>query len=193
GLGVVMCGGVGRLGGGIEDAADGAGTWRGQAGLGWHQVQVAAGGDRGGGGCRFHGGGGVGSVLGFGRVLGLGGYVFGRGWRDVGLVGVEFDVRRDGRVYGLGDLRRDRRGGFHGGDLLLVFGLFDLAELVVHLHAEFAGGATELVHKLADIAGELGQLLRTEEKQGDEEDDGTVLKAGHVLFVMIRQRAVSSE
>jgi hypothetical protein len=29
------------------------------------------------------------------------------------------------------------------------------------------------------LAGELGQLLRPEEKQGEEEDDGAVLKARH--------------
>jgi hypothetical protein len=29
------------------------------------------------------------------------------------------------------------------------------------------------------LPGEFGQLLRAEEKQGDEEDDGAVLKARH--------------
>ena len=113
-----------------------------------------------------------------------------------GVVGVELDVGGDGLVESvfrrLGNRRRDRRGGFHGFDLLPVLGLLDLAELVVHLHAEVRGGATELVHKLADVAGELGQLLRTEEEQGDEEDDGAVLEAGHVLIAMIRQSAVGS-
>ena len=70
-------------------------------------------------------------------------------------------------------------GGFHGGDLLLLLGLLGDAELVFHLHAELVGGAAELAHELAELAGELGQLLRAEEKQGEDEDEGAILKAGH--------------
>jgi phage-related minor tail protein len=73
--------------------------------------------------------------------------------------------------------------------IVLLFGLLDLAELVVHLHTELVGGATELVHQFADVTGKLGELLRSEEQQGDEEDDGAVLKTGHVLSAMIRQDA----
>ena len=59
-------------------------------------------------------------------------------------------------------------GGLHGGDLFLLLGLFGDAELFFHLHAELVGGAAELGHELAELTGELGQLLRTEEKQGEE-------------------------
>ncbi len=55
----------------------------------------------------------------------------------------------------------------------------DDAELVFHLHAELVGGAAELGHELAQLAGEFGQLLRAEEEQGEEEDECAVLKARH--------------
>src|SRR5580704_4598178 len=75
GLGIVVCGrGVRRLGDGIEEAAQGAGTGDGQAGFGRQQVQVAVGGY---GEWLWHGldgAGGVGDAL----ALGLGGDVF---WR----------------------------------------------------------------------------------------------------------------
>ena len=58
-------------------------------------------------------------------------------------------------------------GGFHGGDLLLLFRLVGDAELFLHLHAEFVGGAAKFAHEFAQLTGELGQLLRTEEKQGE--------------------------
>ena len=79
----------------------------------------------------------------------------------------------------VGDGRGDGSGGFHGGDLLLLLGLFGHAQLVFHLHAELVGGAAELAHELAQLAGELGQLLRAEEEQGENEDEGAVLKARH--------------
>ena len=83
-------------------------------------------------------------------------------------------------VFGFsGDGRGDRCGGFHGGDLLPLLGLLGDAELVFHLHAEFVGGAAELGHEFAELAGEFGQLLRPEEEQGEKEDDGAVLKARH--------------
>ena len=81
------------------------------------------------------------------------------------------------------ELRRDRRGhrsgGFHGGDFLALLGLVGDAELFFHLHAEFVGGAAELRHQLAELAREFGQLLRPEEKQGEKDENGAVLKARH--------------
>ena len=51
----------------------------------------------------------------------------------------------------------------------LLLRLVGDAELFFHLHAELVGGAAELGHELAELAGEFGQLLRPEEKQGEEE------------------------
>ena len=76
-------------------------------------------------------------------------------------------------MFGFGDVERgDWGGGFDGCDFLLLFGLLDGAELVVHLEAELGGGAAEFAHELAEVAGEFGQLLRSEEEQGEDEDDG---------------------
>lgn len=57
------------------------------------------------------------------------------------------------------------RGGFDSGDLLLAVGLLRDAELFLHLRAEFIGGATEVGHQLAELAGKDGQLLRSEEQK----------------------------
>ncbi len=52
-------------------------------------------------------------------------------------------------------------------------------EFFFHLHAELVGGAAKPRHELAQLACELRQLLRPEEKQGEKDEDGAVLKARH--------------
>ena len=76
-------------------------------------------------------------------------------------------------------------GGFDGGDLLLAVGLLGDAELFFHLGSELVGGAAEVAHELAELAGEDGQLLRAEEEQGEEDDEGAVAKPG-IVNGMIR-------
>ena len=85
----------------------------------------------------------------------------------------------DGVLGAVGDGGRDRSGGFHGGDFFPLLLLVGDAELFFHLHAELVGGAAELGHELAQLAREFRQLLRPEEKQGEEDEDGAVLKARH--------------
>ena len=75
----------------------------------------------------------------------VGGFACGRGG---GGFGGRF---RKGRGYG--------SGGFHGGDFLLLVGLFGDAELVLHLHAELVGGAAELAHELAELTGSSGSFF----------------------------------
>ena len=84
----------------------------------------------------------------------------------------------DGILRAVGDGRGDWRCGFHGGDFFLLFFLLGDAQLFLHLHAELVGGAAEFAHQLAELAREFGQLLRAEEEQGEEEDEGAVLKLG---------------
>ena len=101
--------------------------------------------------------------------------------RATSRAGVVSGAAAGGGVRARGCLERgDGCGGFDGGDLLLLLGLLGDAELFFHLSAELVGGAAELGHELAELAGEHGQLLRTEEEQGEEEDDGAILKAGHM-------------
>ena len=63
---------------------------------------------------------------------------------------------------------RDRRGGFHGGDLFLTIGLLGLAELLFHLHLEFVGSTAELTHPLADLSGQDRQFLRPKEQKRED-------------------------
>ena len=63
------------------------------------------------------------------------------------------------------------------GNLFLPFRLLGDAQLVFHLHTEVVRGPPKLTHEFADLAGEFGKFLGTEEKQRNEEDDGAVLKA----------------
>ncbi len=76
----------------------------------------------------------------------------------------------------------DGRGGLHGLDLFLLLGLLGSAELVFHLEAELVGGTAKLGHQLAQLTGELGQLLWPKEQKGQKYDDGAVLKARHKYF-----------
>lgn len=69
--------------------------------------------------------------------------------------------------------------GLHGSDFFLLLLLVGDAEFFFHLHAELVGGAPELGHELAQLAGEFRQLLRPKEKQSEEDEDGAVLKARH--------------
>jgi hypothetical protein len=85
-----------------------------------------------------------------------------------------FHLPSFGRVNGKRGLYR--RGCFDSGDLFLFLFLFDQAKLLVHLQAELGGGAAKLTHQLAELAGELGQTLGTEEQEGDEDEEGAVLR-----------------
>ena len=71
-----------------------------------------------------------------------------------------------------------RRGSFDGGDLLLAVSLLGDAKLFFHLCAELVAGAAEIGHQLAELAREHGQLLRTEEQQGQQNDDSVSRKPG---------------
>src|SRR5207244_2932454 len=77
--------------------------------------------------------------------------------------------RRDGVVGLVGDRWGDRGSRFHGGDLFPLLLLIGDTEFLFHLHAELVGGAAELGHQLAQLARELRQLLRPEEKQGEKD------------------------
>ncbi len=153
------------MGDGIEDAGEGGGAGGGEAGGGGHHVEVAVGGDGEWGRCGFRGGVGDEVVhCGVDAVFG------GRNGIFKGGFGAEVGV------FGFGDVLcgdgGDGGGGFHGDDFFLLFGLLGEAELVFHLDAELGGGSAEFSHELADVACEFGQLLRSEEEQGDKEDDG---------------------
>ncbi len=150
--------GLGAVGDGVQDrgkrgglgAVDGPGRWETSGRR--HDAELAFGGDgerRGGGRCCFR----VAEVRNGGGVGDLG--------------------------CGFGEGGRKRGGGFHGSDLLLLLGLVGYAELIFHLHAELVGGAAELGHELAELTGELGQLLRTEEDKGEEKDKGAIAEARH--------------
>ena len=67
----------------------------------------------------------------------------------------------------------------HGGDLLLLLGLLGDAKLLLHLHAELVGGTAELAHQLPELTREFGQLLRAEENQSKDEDEGAIAEARH--------------
>ncbi len=75
------------------------------------------------------------------------------------------------------------RGGFEGGDLLLLVGLLGGSELIFELHAELVGGAAELAHELAELTGEFGEFFGAKEEQRDEEDDGAVLEAHRASMI----------
>jgi hypothetical protein len=89
------------------------------------------------------------------------------------------DRRRDGVLGSIRDRWCDRSGRFHRRDFFSLLLLVGDAELFFHLHAEFVGGAAKLRHELAQLAREFRQLLRPEEKQGEEDENGAVLKARH--------------
>ena len=142
---------------GVEHRGErGVADWK--AGGRWHEIEIAGGGDGQWLGGRF---GGLRLLV---RVA------------NEELFG---DGRGDGVLRAVGDGRRDGSGGLHGGDLLPLLLLVGDAELLFHLHAELVGGAPELGHEFAKLAREFRQLLRPEEKQGEEDEDGAVLKARH--------------
>ena len=168
--------GVGRLldfGDGVEERADvgtGAvgGLGRGEAGGGWHELEVAGGGDGNRGGVVA-----LGDVIGVGGAGGLGGGLGGFGGGEVGVLGL-----------GVGDAgeRGNGGGGLHGGDFLFALGLLDLAELLFHLHFEFVGSTAELADPFSEFTGEHRQLLRPEQEKSEDKDNNAVGQTGHIPF-----------
>src|SRR5665213_2843510 len=85
------------------------------------------------------------------------------------------------RVLGFRDCLGDGggRGGFDCRDLLLPLGLLGDAQLFFHLGAKFVRGSAKVGHQLAELTRKDRQLLRAEEKQGEENEDGCVRKTRH--------------
>src|SRR6266851_8978211 len=148
---------IGIVRDGVENGGE-CGVADRKAGGRWHEIQVAGGGDGKRFCCRFSDG----------RLLVRVAYeeLFGNG-------------RGDGVLASVSDRRRDRSGGFHGGNFFPLLLLVGYTEFLFHLHAELVGGAAKLRHELAQLACELRQLLRPEEKQGEKDEDGAVLEARH--------------
>src|SRR5271154_3478133 len=123
--------GLGDLGDGVEHGSE-RGVADGKAGGGWHEIEIAGGGD----GQR------LGRRLSRRRFNGrrFAGRRFGLGL----LVRVAYEKlfsggRRDGVLGSVGDRRCDWSGGLHRGDFLSLLLLVGDAELFFHLPAELVG------------------------------------------------------
>ena len=72
---------------------------------------------------------------------------------------------------------RSRR--LHRRDLLLPIRLLTHPQFIFHLNPKIVRSPPKLPHQLPKLTRQLGQLLRPEQQQGNNKDDGAILKTGH--------------